>query len=107
MGNSKREEIVKPESNELLRDLNIIDIKCGANHSIGLTQSGEVYGWGNNRCGQIGIGMSGHFQYELTPGSPDLPHCAGQSHIGRFCPATRKPSMRDVFFSHSRDISNF
>jgi alpha-tubulin suppressor-like RCC1 family protein len=37
LGNSKREEIVKPELNELLSDLNIIDIKCGANHSIGLT----------------------------------------------------------------------
>jgi alpha-tubulin suppressor-like RCC1 family protein len=43
-----------PELNELLSDLNITVIKCGAYHSLALTQSGEVYAWGNNYWGQIG-----------------------------------------------------
>jgi alpha-tubulin suppressor-like RCC1 family protein len=34
-----------------LSDLKIIDTKCSAIHSIGLTQSGEVYGWGGI-CGE-------------------------------------------------------
>ncbi len=41
---------VKSELNELLSSLSIIDIKCGSNHSIGLTDSGEVYGWGPDNC---------------------------------------------------------
>jgi hypothetical protein len=42
--------------NELLSDLNITVIKCGAYHSLALTQSGEVYAWGSNYYGQIGCG---------------------------------------------------
>jgi hypothetical protein len=45
-----------PELNELLSDLNITVIKCGAYHSLALTQSGEVYAWGDNYWGQIGCG---------------------------------------------------
>jgi alpha-tubulin suppressor-like RCC1 family protein len=42
--------------NELLSDLNITVIKCGAYHTMALTQSGEVYTWGSNYLGQIGFG---------------------------------------------------
>jgi RCC1 and BTB domain-containing protein len=45
-----------PELNELLSDLNITLVKCGAHHSLALTQSGEVYAWGSNYSGQIGCG---------------------------------------------------
>jgi alpha-tubulin suppressor-like RCC1 family protein len=45
-----------PELNELLSDLNITVIKCGAYHSLALTQSGELYAWGSNAIGQIGCG---------------------------------------------------
>jgi alpha-tubulin suppressor-like RCC1 family protein len=45
-----------PELNELLSDLNITVIKCSAQHSMALTQSGEVYAWGSNGSGQIGCG---------------------------------------------------
>jgi hypothetical protein len=45
-----------PELNKLLSDLNIAFIKCGASHSLALTQSGEVYAWGSNYSGQIGCG---------------------------------------------------
>jgi RCC1 and BTB domain-containing protein len=59
-GNGRKDENLvqenNPELNELLSDLNITDIKCGANHSLALTQSGEVYAWGSNLRGQIGCG---------------------------------------------------
>lgn len=33
-------------------------ISCGAVFSVALTSSGEVYAWGSNNNGQIGIGES-------------------------------------------------
>jgi tRNA A-37 threonylcarbamoyl transferase component Bud32 len=46
----------KPQINEILSNLNLVDIKCGAFHSLALTQSGEVYAWGFNLDGQTGVG---------------------------------------------------
>jgi hypothetical protein len=31
-----------------------VEVSCGSNHTLVLTQSNEVYGWGRNNCGQIG-----------------------------------------------------
>jgi tRNA A-37 threonylcarbamoyl transferase component Bud32 len=60
LGNRRKDENPvqenNPELNELLSDLNISVIKCGAHHSLALTQSGEVYAWGSNYWGQIGCG---------------------------------------------------
>ncbi len=38
-----------------LSDKQIIDICCGRYHSLVLTNSGEVYSWGRNEDGQIGM----------------------------------------------------
>jgi alpha-tubulin suppressor-like RCC1 family protein len=55
LGNGKNDlEICKPELNEYLNDKQIIDICCGFNHSLVLTNSGELYAWGGNWFGQIG-----------------------------------------------------
>lgn len=35
---------------------NIIQISCGMNHSIILYDNGEIYGFGSNICGQLGMG---------------------------------------------------
>jgi alpha-tubulin suppressor-like RCC1 family protein len=49
LGNGKNDHnIYKPELNEYLSDKQIIDICCGFAHSLVLTNSGEVYAWGNN-----------------------------------------------------------
>jgi alpha-tubulin suppressor-like RCC1 family protein len=48
------EQMNEPELNVYLSELNINVIKCGALHSLALTQSGEVYAWGFNEFGQIG-----------------------------------------------------
>ena len=34
----------------------IISVSCGFNHTMALTKSGEIYGWGDNQNGQVGIG---------------------------------------------------
>jgi alpha-tubulin suppressor-like RCC1 family protein len=59
-GNGKNEWNIqyKPELNEYLSDKQIIDICCGACHSLVLTNNGELYAWGHNEKGQIGNGCN-------------------------------------------------
>jgi hypothetical protein len=33
----------------------IIMISCGLRHSLALTESGRIFGWGHNTCGQFGV----------------------------------------------------
>jgi hypothetical protein len=49
---------------EVLNELEIKIIKCGANHTLVLTSSGEVYAWGKNSDGEIGNGC---YKDQLTP----------------------------------------
>ncbi len=44
----------EPMLNQYLNDLNIIDMSCGAYHSLVLTSNGDIYAWGDNKSGQIG-----------------------------------------------------
>jgi alpha-tubulin suppressor-like RCC1 family protein len=39
-----------------IEDHLIVKISCGHSHGLLLTKNGEVYAFGNNKCGQIGIG---------------------------------------------------
>ncbi|XP_070528774.1 probable E3 ubiquitin-protein ligase HERC4 isoform X3 [Cardiocondyla obscurior] len=34
----------------------IVQVACGVEHSIALTNNGDLYAWGNNREGQLGLG---------------------------------------------------
>ncbi|GFY75775.1 RCC1 and BTB domain-containing protein 1 [Trichonephila inaurata madagascariensis] len=36
----------------------VIEVACGSHHSIALTSDGEVYSWGQNNCGQVGLGTT-------------------------------------------------
>lgn len=42
---------------ESLENLNIVKVSSGEAHSIALSNNGEVYGWGFNYSGQLGIGF--------------------------------------------------
>jgi RCC1 and BTB domain-containing protein len=55
----------EPMLNEYLNDLNIIDMSCGAYHSLVLTSNGDIYAWGDNESGQIGNGNDS--QSQLIP----------------------------------------
>ncbi len=50
---SQDENYNKPILNQYLNNEFVIDISCGANHSLVLTNCGEVYAWGGNGWGQI------------------------------------------------------
>jgi len=53
--------------NQYLNDKIIIDIYCGVEHSLVLTNDGDVYAWGRNNYGQIGNGEIGRFEYQSMP----------------------------------------
>ncbi|XP_058479345.1 RCC1 and BTB domain-containing protein 1-like isoform X1 [Solea solea] len=36
----------------------VTEVACGSHHSMALTESGEVYAWGYNNCGQVGSGST-------------------------------------------------
>jgi alpha-tubulin suppressor-like RCC1 family protein len=38
----------------------VVMISCGYFHSMALTECGHVYSWGDNKCGQLGIGNTVH-----------------------------------------------
>ncbi|CAG2171498.1 unnamed protein product [Oppiella nova] len=46
----------KPERISYFDDKDVQQISCGSHHSLALTSSGQVYGWGCNSSGQIGCG---------------------------------------------------
>ncbi|XP_054166562.1 uncharacterized protein LOC128964028 [Oppia nitens] len=47
---------LSPVKNTFFSQLNIVQISCGADHTLALTDNGEVYAWGSNEWGQIGLG---------------------------------------------------
>ncbi len=55
---SQDESYPKPILNQYLNNEFVIDISCGAVHSLVLTNCGEVYVWGYNYWGQIGNGCN-------------------------------------------------
>ncbi len=65
LGNGVEEDRdFEPELNHYLSDKNIVDMKCGAYHSLVLTARGEVYAWGWNDSGLIG---NGSHENQLLP----------------------------------------
>jgi alpha-tubulin suppressor-like RCC1 family protein len=68
LGNGKNDRVIySPKLNQYLSDKQIIDICCGFRHTLVLTNSGEVYAWGDNKKGQIGNGKSGENECQLIP----------------------------------------
>ncbi|XP_057223353.1 RCC1 and BTB domain-containing protein 1 isoform X2 [Malurus melanocephalus] len=42
----------------------VVEVACGSHHSMALSLDGDVYGWGYNGNGQLGLGNNGN---QLTP----------------------------------------
>jgi alpha-tubulin suppressor-like RCC1 family protein len=57
--------VYRPVINLYLNDLEIIDMSCGALHTLVLTSSGDIYSWGLNNFGQTGNGSDS--EYQLIP----------------------------------------
>ncbi|KAK7873892.1 hypothetical protein R5R35_005749 [Gryllus longicercus] len=46
----------KPKIVKGLATCHVIQITCGLNHCLALTNNGDIYSWGSNEYGQLGIG---------------------------------------------------
>ncbi len=53
--NIDHNNVNKPELNEYLSDEQVIDICCGEYHTLVLTNSGEVYAWGENGSDKLAM----------------------------------------------------
>lgn len=61
LGLGHKKEVKTYEEIKQLRGKSIKDIACGWLYFMVLTENGEVWGWGHNDCGQIGLGMQAHY----------------------------------------------
>ncbi|KAK3611385.1 hypothetical protein CHS0354_036580 [Potamilus streckersoni] len=53
-GDTDRQDL--PKLVESLSTVNIVDVACGRNHTLFLTDKGQVYACGDNKMGQLGLG---------------------------------------------------
>ncbi|XP_072112516.1 probable E3 ubiquitin-protein ligase HERC4 isoform X1 [Mobula birostris] len=53
--------IAKPEPFKSLSEKNIIQVTCGNEHSLALSKDGQVFAWGCNTYGQLGLGKKDTF----------------------------------------------
>ncbi|XP_043530291.1 probable E3 ubiquitin-protein ligase HERC4 isoform X2 [Chiloscyllium plagiosum] len=60
---AKEFPILKPQLLKGLSDRNIIQVACGNNHSLALTKDSQIFAWGQNTYGQLGVGMDNVSQH--------------------------------------------
>lgn len=41
-----------------LAGMRMVSVAAGLNHSVALSEAGDVYSWGSNECGQLGLGTT-------------------------------------------------
>uniref|UniRef100_A0A8C3T474 HECT-type E3 ubiquitin transferase n=1 Tax=Chelydra serpentina TaxID=8475 RepID=A0A8C3T474_CHESE len=60
------EECIRiPRNIKSLSDIQIMQVACGYYHSLALSKGSEVYSWGQNKYGQLGIGYE--FKKQASP----------------------------------------
>ncbi|GCB72635.1 hypothetical protein scyTo_0006395 [Scyliorhinus torazame] len=59
---TKEFSIMKPQVLKSLSEKNIIQMACGNNHSLALSKDGQLFAWGQNTYGQLGIDTKGASQ---------------------------------------------
>ncbi|OQR84544.1 hypothetical protein ACHHYP_13264 [Achlya hypogyna] len=74
LGQGHLDDSLEPEPVRLLKDRFVIDIAAGDDHSVFLTDVGDVFSCGNNWSGQLGLPGVGHIS---TPSLVEFPpECA-------------------------------
>ncbi|CAG0901286.1 unnamed protein product [Darwinula stevensoni] len=66
-----------------LTDKKVADVACGSHHSMCLTDDGEVFTWGQNNCGQVGLGTTANQpaprRISITTGKKAVAIACGQT----------------------------
>lgn len=67
--NRTDDSVAFPNEVDCLRNTRIEKIACGCNHVLALSTNGELFTWGCNNYGQLGMGFAGNskkiFPYKL------------------------------------------
>ncbi|XP_034107035.1 probable E3 ubiquitin-protein ligase HERC4 isoform X1 [Drosophila albomicans] len=63
LGHANNQANELPKIVRALLSKTVVQVACGKNHSMALTSGGEVYTWGSNQCGQLGV-QSPHELYD-------------------------------------------
>lgn len=73
--------------NELTPDVKVIDVKCGMAHYAALTDTGDVYTWGNGRYGCLGLQKTMVQNFPLKVAMPAFAHRieCGVDHMVTLC----------------------
>eukprot|EP01028_Stygiella_incarcerata_P002495 TRINITY_DN1468_c2_g1_i1.p1 TRINITY_DN1468_c2_g1~~TRINITY_DN1468_c2_g1_i1.p1 ORF type:complete len:626 (+),score=190.90 TRINITY_DN1468_c2_g1_i1:64-1941(+) len=64
LGHGTEDSTARCKAIETLHGIKVVDASCGSNFSVVLTEDGEVYSFGMNEHGQLGLG---HTRKSLTP----------------------------------------
>ncbi|XP_016420884.1 probable E3 ubiquitin-protein ligase HERC4 isoform X2 [Sinocyclocheilus rhinocerous] len=60
LGLSNIEDCIRiPRTVKSLSELHIAQVACGYCHSLALARGGQIFSWGQNKYGQLGLGMQG------------------------------------------------
>lgn len=74
---------VSPTEVALMSHRNVLSVKAGEQHSLAMTENGDVYSWGSNRFGQLGVGLDGEtllsnpLPQKVVMGGGELAECIG------------------------------
>jgi alpha-tubulin suppressor-like RCC1 family protein len=58
LGHNDTKDKHSPAMVESLRGKHIVDVSCGAMHTVAVAGTGETFAWGDNRYGQIGVAVT-------------------------------------------------
>ncbi|XP_020812495.1 probable E3 ubiquitin-protein ligase HERC4 isoform X2 [Drosophila serrata] len=68
LGHATDQEIIQlPKVVRQLVSKTVVQIACGNNHSLALTSCGEMYSWGSNIYGQLGVNMPNELTHSNHP----------------------------------------
>ncbi|XP_051779370.1 probable E3 ubiquitin-protein ligase HERC4 isoform X1 [Erpetoichthys calabaricus] len=63
LGLSGTEECIRvPKNIKSLSEIQIVQVACGYYHSLALSKASEIFSWGQNKYGQLGLGMESKSQ---------------------------------------------
>jgi alpha-tubulin suppressor-like RCC1 family protein len=70
LGHGDGVNYAKPKLVESVTLMNVSSVACGSNHTLVVTDSGYVYGFGSNSCGQLGCGDFSNIFIPRRPARP-------------------------------------
>jgi len=85
LGLNTRKEFKVPTVVFGLRDDKIFEVACGNDYTLALSETGSLFGWGNNQHGQLGKVPQESNQKESEKVNPKFISCTPYFSIRKIC----------------------